>query len=102
MPCFQRLTQNLLNFFYSNSKEEKTGILSETKTYTFVDELFGPGLSNIQVEFGAKRHISSSTEDLKILLNQERNLISSLKNYKSDKLVISYFKEIGDIDAIER
>ena len=45
------------------------------------------GLLDIQVELGNKRRISSSNEDINILLNKERKLVLKLKNYQSESCI---------------
>ena len=47
----------------------------------------GYGLLDIQVELGNKRRISSSNEDINILLNKERMLVLKLKNYQSESCI---------------
>ena len=53
----------------------------------FEDFDVGSGLLDIQVELGNKRRISSSNEDINILLNKERMLVLKLKNYQSESCI---------------
>ena len=53
----------------------------------FEDFDVGYGLLDIQVELGNKRRISSSNEDINILLNKERMLVLKLKNYQSESCI---------------
>ena len=72
------------------------------KSYAFIDELFGSGLSQDQIKSESKRYISSSTEDLKLLLDQEVKLVDKLRPYTKDSVVNAYFKELGNIQDILR
>ena len=61
----------------------------------WLDELFGDGLSEQKLAEKSRKHLSSSTEDLLILLNTEERLLQRLdsENNKTD-LVKSYIKSI--------
>ena len=66
-------------FPYSKDYKNRFG---DKDQYSFIEELFGTGLTNEEISKESKRHISSSTEDLKILLNDEKTLLKVMKQDK--------------------
>jgi hypothetical protein len=72
----------------------------EEAHYSFIEELFGNGLSQTQVNREAKKHIASSTEDLKILFTQEKILVEKLiKKQQPHPIVKQYLQ---DVDVTSR
>ena len=57
------------------------------------EDLFGPGLTEAVISKEAKRHIASSTEDLKILYKDEQLILKNLPNSE----IQSYLEEIGNL-----
>ena len=86
-------------FPYSKDYKNRFG---DKDQYSFIEELFGTGLTNEEISKESKRHISSSTEDLKILLNDEKTLLKVMKQDKDQSKFLSYIEEIGLLESIER
>lgn len=57
------------------------------------EDLFGSGLTEAVISKEAKRHIASSTEDLKILYQDEQLILKNLQNPESQ----NYLEEIGNL-----
>ena len=86
-------------FPYSKDYKNRFG---DKDQYSFIEELFGTGLTNEEISKESKRHISSSTEDLKFLLKDEKKLLNIMKQDKDQSMFLSYIEEIGLLDTIER
>ena len=52
-------------FIFSSIYLLLLGVKCDIQHYSFLEEIFGQGLSENQVNKEAKRHLASSTEDLK-------------------------------------
>ena len=98
-----RLIISQINYFafFPFSKDYKNRF-GDKDQYSFIEELFGTGLTNEEISKESKRHISSSTEDLKILLNDEKTLLKVMKQDKDQSMFLSYIEEIGLLESIER
>ena len=101
--CFDSRLQLILIIFiiYYCSADYKNRF-GDKDQYSFIEELFGTGLTNEEISKESKRHISSSTEDLKFLLKDEKKLLNIMKQDKDQSMFLSYIEEIGLLDTIER
>ena len=64
------------------------------------DELFGAGLTEEIIRKESKRHIASSTEDLKILYSDEQLILQTLRSENSPENEL-YLQEIGNLSCAQ-
>ena len=66
---------------------------------TWTEDLFGTGLTEDIITKESKRHIASSTEDLKILFNDEQLILQTLLPESEETEL--YLKEIGNLTCAQ-
>ena len=73
------------------------------KIPSLFEKLISNGLTTSQISKESKRHLASSIEDLKILLQKEITLLQSFEQEKSSSAKhIEYLKTIGNLTCIQR
>ena len=77
----------LLLFVNCDETEEENDIVNGVgDDMLWYDELFGTGLTEEIISKESKRHIASSTEDLKILYSDEQLILQTLRSETEDRI----------------